>query len=69
MNRDFTYKGVRFHLNDRRHGNEFTPKYCLVYFNESRGCWHEIGHVSSKKEAMEIAKQDYKIHAGPYAWL
>lgn len=67
MNRDFTCRDILFRLNDRRYDSEFTPKYCLVYHNESSGCWREIGSAASKKEALEAARQDCRTHAGPFA--
>lgn len=36
-NRDFIYKGLQFHLNDAKYHNEFTPKYLLMFWNDSFG--------------------------------
>lgn len=49
-NRDFFYKGLQFHLNDVKYHNEFTPKYLLMFWNDSFGYWQEQIHVGSKKE-------------------
>lgn len=46
--RDFIYKGLQFHLNDAKYHNEFTPKYLLMFWNDSFGYWQEQIHVSSK---------------------
>lgn len=67
--RDFTYKGIKFHLNDRRYNNEFTPKYLLMYFHEGFGQWREIGHVESKAEAMRVVKQDYESKCGCFTYI
>ena len=37
--RDFIYKGLQFHLNDAKYHNEFTPKYLLMFWNDSFGYW------------------------------
>lgn len=47
-NRDFIYKGLQFHLNDSKYHNEFTPKYLLMFWNDSFGYWQEQIHVGSK---------------------
>lgn len=62
LNRDFTYKGWQFHLNDNRHGiskcnYEFFPKYKLMLYDIDR--WEQIAAVNTKKEAMQYAKQYY----------
>ena len=40
-NRDFIYKGLQFHLNDSKYHNEFTPKYLLMFWNDSFGYWQK----------------------------
>ena len=58
MNRDFTYKGIKFHLNDN--GNrEFEGKYKLLFWHEGYERWQQCTTVDSKKEAMEYAKKNY----------
>ena len=55
--RDFIYKGLQFHLNDAKYHNEFTPKYLLMFWNDSFGYWQEQIHVSSKKEALAYIRE------------
>lgn len=49
--RTFFYKELKFHINDAKYNNEFTPKYLLMFWNDSFGYWQEQLHVGSKKEA------------------
>lgn len=66
-NRDFTYKGLKFHLNDRKYHNEFCPKYLLIMWNENWGYWQEEIHVNSKTEAMQYIKECEKNHCKMFA--
>lgn len=50
--RDFIFKGLRFHLNDAKYQNEYTPKYLLMFWNDSFGYWQEQIHVGSKKKLL-----------------
>lgn len=54
--RTFFYKELKFHINDAKYNNEFTPKYLLMFWNDSFGYWQEQLHVGSKKEAQHISK-------------
>lgn len=65
--RDFSYKGLKFHLNDRRYHNEFTPKYCLLMWREDFGYWEEQIHVNSKAEAMRYIKECERLHCRMFA--
>ena len=67
-NRDFTYKGKRFHLNDAKYHNEFTPKYLLMVWREDWGYWQGEIHVNSKKEAMEYIKACEASHCKMFAY-
>ena len=67
-NRDFTYKGLRFHLNDAKYHNEYTPKYLLMWWNEGREYWQEQIHVSSKKEAMLYIKECEKTRCRMFSY-
>lgn len=66
-NRDFTYKGLKFHLNDAKYHNEFTPKYLLIMWHEGYGYWQEQIHVNSKKEALQYIKECEKSHCRMFA--
>lgn len=55
MNRDFTYKDVKFHLNDNKGNREFEGKYDLMFWTGYTG-WRKIGTCSSKKDAKELIK-------------
>lgn len=62
LNRDFTYKGWHFHLNDNRHGISkcnkfFFARYKLMLYDIDE--WIQITYVDTKKEAMQYAKQYY----------
>lgn len=63
MNRDFTYKGIKFHLNDN--GNkgdsrrEFEGKYILLMWHEGYGKWMQKTIVDTKKEALQYVKDNY----------
>lgn len=61
MNRDFTYKGIKFHLNDNI-GTEvryWEGKYELLFWHEGYERWMQICTVDTKKEAMEYVKKNY----------
>ena len=68
MNRDFTYKGIKFHLNDN--GNkgdpwrEFEGKYQLLWWNEFRERWQQITTIDTKQEAIQYAKENYQYLYG-----
>ena len=76
--RDFIYKGLQFHLNDAKYHNEFTPKYLLMFWNDSFGYWQGKNyvyskkhpqqiHVSSKKEALAYIRECEKSHCRMFA--
>jgi len=58
-NRDFIYKGVKYHLNDNRPRNEFEGKYNLLFYNDSFDRWQKIINCDSKKEAVAYVKKNY----------
>lgn len=72
MNRDFSYKGIKFHLNDN--GNpgdtrrEFEGKYYLLWWNEPYGRWQSLTTVNTKKEALHAVREFYKTKCGCYAY-
>lgn len=66
-NREFIYKGLQFHLNDSKYHNEFTPKYLLMFWNDSFGYWQEQIHVGSKKEALAYIRKCEKSHCRMFA--
>lgn len=55
--RTFFYKRLKFHLNDAKYHNEFTPKYLLMFWNDSFEYWQEQVHVGRKKEALAYIKE------------
>ena len=59
-NRDFTYKGIKFHLNDNWNGanREFEGKYKLLFWHEGYERWQQICTVNTKKEAMEYVRRE-----------
>ena len=57
-NRDFIYKGVKYHLNDNIK-NEFEGKYNLLFYNDSFDRWQKIITCDSKKEAIAYIKENY----------
>ena len=59
MNRDFTYKGIKFHLNDNWNGanREFEGKYNLLFWHEGYERWQQICTVNTKNEAMEYVRR------------
>ena len=67
LNRDFNYKGLKFHLNDAKYHNEFTPQYLLMVWHEGYGYWQEQAHVNSKKEAIQYIKECEKAHCRMFA--
>lgn len=72
MNRDFSYKGIKFHLNDN--GNlgdarrEFEGKYCLLWWNEPYGRWQSLITVDTKTEALHAVREFYKTKCRCYAY-
>ena len=58
-NRDFTYKGIKFHLNDNHPKPEFEGKYKLLFWHEGQERWCQICTVNSKKEAKELIDEGY----------
>lgn len=73
MNRDFTYRGLPFHLNDNGSPNsprrEFEGKYVLLFWDVAYDSWRSAGTVSSKKEALERARFLYKDKRYPYCYM
>ena len=61
MNRDFTYKGITFYLNDNSDSplSEFEGKYKLLFWHKGYERWQQCTTVDSKKEAMEYVKENY----------
>ena len=63
MKRDFTYKDLKFHLNDNGDkGNpyrEFEGKYILLMWHEGYGKWIQKATVNTKKEALQYVKDNY----------
>ena len=62
-NRDFTYKGIKFHLNDNVGENVryWESKYKLLFGNEEYKRWQQICTVESKKEAREFVKNYLEV--------
>ena len=58
-NRDFIYKGVKYHLNDNSRRNEFEGKYILLFWNDSFLRWQRVGTFDTKKEAAAYVKENY----------
>ena len=69
-NRDFAYKGIKFHLNDNWNGanREFEGKYKLLWWHESYGYWEELITVNSKKEGENAVREFYKAKCRCYAY-
>ena len=69
-NRDFEYKGIKFHLNDNGNRDssrrEFEGKYQLLFWNDHYERWMALGTVKTKKEAQQWVKNLYKHHLYPY---
>lgn len=63
-NRDFIYKGLQFHLNDSKYHNEFTPKYLLMFWNDSFGYWQEQIHVVQKRKLLHTSESAKSRTAG-----
>ena len=57
VNRDFKYKGRKFHLNDNYRHNEFEGRYVLLFWHCGWKRWQSITTVDSKKEAKELLRQ------------
>ena len=56
-NRDFTYKGIKYHLNDNSPRTEYEGKYKLLFWHIGCERWQQLCTVNTKKEAMEIVKR------------
>lgn len=56
-NRDFRYNGIKYHVNDNPHRNEFEGKYKLMYWVTYAGRWESMGTFNTVKEAKEYAKK------------
>ena len=52
---------------DAKYHNEFTPKYLLMFWNDSFGYWQEQIHVGSKKEALAYIRECEKSHCRMFA--
>lgn len=71
-NRDFSYKGIKFHLNDNgsswspRH--EYEGKYWLMWWNEAFERWQSLITVNSKREAEFAVREFYKAKCKCYAY-
>jgi hypothetical protein len=61
-NRDFTYRGVKFHLSDNMWKNEFEGKYKVMFYNEAFNRWQHIGTVDSMKAARKVAQDWFKYN-------
>lgn len=73
MERDFTYRGIKFHLNDNWNGanREFEGKYKLLWWHEwekDHGYWAELITVNSKAEAMRALREFYKAKCRCFAY-
>ena len=60
-NRDFTYKGLEFYLNDNSNSplREYEGKYKLLLWHEGYERWQQVCIVNTKKEALEYIKKRY----------
>lgn len=58
-NREFTYKNLRFYLNDNHWHREIEGKYVLMVWNSCCERWQEVLHVDTKKEALTYIKENY----------
>jgi hypothetical protein len=69
-NRDFTYKGIKFHLNDNWNGanREYEGKYWLMWWNEPYERWQSLITVDTKKEAENTVREFYKAKCRCYAY-
>lgn len=69
--RDFTYKGIKFHLNDNGCPNsprrEFEGKYDVVFWNGAKQRWQSLFKANSKAEAEYTVREYYKAKRGCYA--
>jgi hypothetical protein len=63
--RDFTYKGIKFHLNDNKGNREFEGKYDVVWWDGTR--WQSLFKANSKAEAKYTVRQFHKAKRGCYA--
>lgn len=54
-------------MNDAKYHNEFTPKYLLMFWNDSFGYWQEQIHVGSKKEALAYIRECEKSYCRMFA--
>ena len=60
-NRDFIYKGIKYHLNDNI-GTEtryWEGKYKLLFWHEGYERWQQLCTVNTKKEAMSYIKERF----------
>jgi len=66
--RDFTYKKMKFHLNDNGLPNsprrEFEGKYDVVWWNASSGRWESLFTANTKAEAEYTVREFYKAKRG-----
>lgn len=67
--RDFTYKGIKFHLNDNWNGanREYEGKYDVVFWHEGYGRWQSLFKANTKADAEYTVRQFYKAKRGCYA--
>lgn len=67
--RDFTYKGIKFHLNDNWNGanREYEGKYDVVFWHEGYERWQSLFKTNTKADAEYTVRQFYKAKRGCYA--
>lgn len=67
--RDFTYKGIKFHLNDNWNGanREYEGKYDVVFWHEGYEHWQSLFKANTKADAEYTVRQFYKAKRGCYA--
>ena len=70
MKREFTYKGIKFHLNTNGLPNdprrEIEGRYILLYWNDGYERWQALTTTDTKAEAMEYLKTIYRKHWHPF---
>lgn len=59
MNRDFTHKGIHFHLNDNYPRTEYEGKYNLMMWHDGYERWQRLINVSTKAEAEEYVRKNF----------
>lgn len=63
MNRDFTYKGIKFHLNDNgtkgSARSEFEGRYALLMWHEGYEKWIQKCTVDTKQDALRYVRDNY----------